>query len=391
VLITSNWGGVLEQGTTAEDGTVRILLAVPELDHIQVRLDGPYGIQDIDLRGTKAWYEVRSTQVRDLAASGERADLDAAYEIIRFSGLDESKLWTPYCEGFSQGWGGKTTRKQSIAFNAASDAPACKAIWSQLDTAWAERLAKRAELGDSEWNEELPDNLASFKDRTPALRALGECASLNPHEDPFTAALQATEALIDPAPHTASCFRSVLTKADSELARIEAEMDQLRLEREADFARIEAEYQAEIAADKRRCDTAKRSVAKEMRRLTSTAYADSAEHGLRKTINAALREEDRILGAPSYEDDEWFRCVYQATEAAQEWIWWNGSVNQGGFAHEWVELGRFKRPQESILDSFAQPGQDCRAFVRENLGSTTLAPVDRYLKAVDRLDEACQD
>lgn len=371
VQVTTTAGETLKAGTTDADGAVRIVLPVPDVDRVQVRLDGPAGRVDLDLTDTEAWLDVRSAQVRELAATGELADLDEAHTVAGRGGTGSTGMWSSYCEGFAEGWGQAHLERRSQHFQALGDSPACQAIWEELDEAWARKLAPAAERGEADWDADLPKRLAGSPEKTPALRGLETCVQLQLTDDPFTVVARATEELADPEFHTAGCFRAVLVDAEREVARIEAEE----------------------AAAQRKCDQAKRAVAKEMPRLTSTAYADTAAYGIRSTRDALVIKMNRMVanGGPTYEEDDWVQCVVGSLSAADDMIRGIYQMNYGGYAHEWVELGRFEWAQEGILSSTAQPGEDCRSFVRSGLGSSTLAPIDRYLAAVDRLEETCED
>ena len=381
VMLTTLDGDVIQQGTTAPDGTVRLVFAVPDVDRVQLELDGPAGREVLDLTGTDAWFDTRSGQVRSLAAAGDVAKLVKAHDIAAKSG---ATMWSEYCVGFDEGWGHHELERRSQHFAAPNDVPQCQATWRTLDTAWAERLAPGAEAGDSDWDAELPSSLGARLESTPSLAALGLCVELQlagrnlsalttpdwlPADQVYFTAIEAKNALIDPFPHTAPCFRAVLADADRQIAQIEAEE----------------------AAQRRMCDEAKRAVAKEMPRLTSTAYADTAAYGIRNTRDALIMKMNRMVayGGPAYDEQEWVQCVTYALTDADDMIRGIYQMNYGGYAHEWVELGRFEWAQEGILNGFAKPDENCAKFVRKNLGSSTLAPVDRYLKAVDRLDQVC--
>ncbi|MCP4922239.1 MAG: hypothetical protein GY913_35505, partial [Proteobacteria bacterium] len=300
VLVTTMGGEVIDQGSTGEDGSTRLVFAVPDVDRVQVRLEGPAGRQDLDLTGTEAWFDVRAAEVRRLAATADVADLQTANDIAERAGSGETEMWTDYCEGFAEGWSGEHLERRSEQFEGLGDVPACTEIWEDLDSAWAQRLAKGAERGEADWDAELPNMVARHRDKTPALRGLTTCVQLQSEEEPYFVAGAAAAELAAPAFHTATCFQGVLAEAEAEIARIEA---------------------AEAAAE-RKCDQAKRAVANEMPRLTSTAYADTAAYGIRNTRDALVMKMNRMVayGGPSYDEQEWVQCVTYALGDADDMI-----------------------------------------------------------------------
>ena len=196
-----------------------------------------------------------------------------------------------------------------------------------------------------------------------------ECARIQALDD-ASAVLEQSRAALELAPPTAArCFAEAGLAADAELERAAADR----------------------AARDRKCAAAKRTLAAKVPALTKTSFAGQVNAGVIRMRDALMSSMRRTVtrGGPTAEEEAFVQCVTWVAQDADDLTRGIYQMNHGGYAHEWVELGRFHAPQEGVLAGVAGPGEACRTWVRGKLGSSVLGPIESYLDAAEAADAAC--
>lgn len=161
-------------------------------------------------------------------------------------------------------------------------------------------------------------------------------------------------------------------------------------------SRLVEQELARLQAEQRRCDSARTRIRKAMPKLTSTNFADAVIRGVVEVRDRLVRTmETMVRVSPdgvADEDQDWVQCVGRALESGDDMARGIYQMNHQGYAHEWVEQGRFDGPQEGILGGFGRPGEVCHDWVRKHLGSRVVITIDAYLDALDDLEaDACRN